>query len=168
MKKIFKAKILGIIILIEIILVLASLIATPIILNLYTEKLSALINVKNLTFVVSGCIYFLAIPFILCLIQMKSISKLLSIEGYSCRKVGNKFTFISIFSIAEFVFTILVQIFLWKQYKIFFYEWSIAISVLVLLLTVTFALLTGVLASAFRNMEPKPEKSDDTGDGMMF
>lgn len=159
MKGIGKAKVLSIIILIEFILCISTLIATPIVANLLINSMKEIpFKVNNLSFIISGSIYFVAIPFLVGLWKIRTISKLLSTEGYSCRKVAGNFTWISLTSLLEIVFVVLVQLFLWNRFKIFFYEWSIIITVFIVFLCITFSLFTGVLATAFRNMEPKDEQ----------
>lgn len=159
MKGIGKAKLLSIIILVEFILCISALIATPIVSNLLINSMEEIpFKVDNLSFIVTGSIYFVSVPFLFGLWKIRTISKLLSIEGYSCRKVGNNFIWISLASLLEIVFVILVQLFLWNKFKIFFYEWSIIVTVFIVLLCITFSLFSGVLSTAFRNMEPDADE----------
>ena len=157
MKKIFSANLLKVLLLIEFIVCLALLIAFPVILNYTLKDLTLPFKIEKPVFIFSGCIYFCSIPLLIILWNIKTIAKRFSIEGYSCRKIARNFTIISVFSFLEFVFIILVQVFLWKKYEIFFYEASIVISVFVFFLCITVSFFMGVLSSAFRNMESSSE-----------
>lgn len=152
MKKILRANILRIFLLILVIIMCIAEIAGPIVINaLYNKSEIEIFNkIKNIIPLCILAFYMMTLPLTIILWRLERIFSLFSKEGYSLKKIATNFTIISILFGVDFVFSIVIIVFSFislKAYSLFGYILTIGIIITIIYLML--ALFNGVLASVF-------------------
>lgn len=161
MKKHISSKLLNGFVIIGIIITIIALVVTPLVLTAFF-KVSGFKSPSDIAFIITGCIYVCAIPYLISLFKLKSICKLLSSENPFTLKISENFKTIGVFAFLEVFIFIGVNLFLYFAYDIFLYALTIIPLFVIPFISITAGFLAIVMSNIFRKAAEIKEENDLT------
>ncbi|WP_055669607.1 DUF2975 domain-containing protein [Desnuesiella massiliensis] len=162
MKDRISSKVLNGFVMLGIVLTILALIGTPLILTALLKVSRMELSVPNMEWILTGCIYACAIPYVVALFKLKSICGLLVGENSFSPKIAKEFKIIAICSFSEVLIFIFSELLLYFVYDFFLYAGTIIPMIVIPFIAVTAGFLSLVMSNIFKKAAEIKEEIDLT------
>lgn len=162
MKERISSNVLNRFVMLGIVLTILALIGTPLVLTALLKISMMELSVSNMEFILTGCIYICATPYLIALLKLKSICKLLTGENSFSPKIAKEFQVIAICSFSEVILFISAELFLYFVCDFFLYALTVVPAIIIPFIAVTAGFLSLVMSNIFKKAAEIKEEIDLT------